>query len=81
MFIHCQKICFKLYCKQRLTKIMNEKQIKFSVKGYENLPKNMNWDEFKATKDTKGKMAFIITDNDSDNIFDINDMRKMTFFY
>lgn len=23
------------------------------------LPKSMNWDEFKATKDTKGKMAFI----------------------
>ena len=36
----------------------------------------MNWDEFKATKDTKGKMAFIITDNDKGNIFDINDSRK-----
>ena len=36
----------------------------------------MNWDEFKATKDTKGKMAFIITDNDSGNIFDINDSRR-----
>lgn len=36
----------------------------------------MNWDEFKATKDTNGKMAFIIVDNDSGNIFDINDSRK-----
>ena len=40
------------------------------------LPKSMNWDEFKATKDTKGKMAFIITDNDNGNIFDIQDSRK-----
>ena len=40
------------------------------------LPKSMNWDEFKATKDTKGKMAFIITDNDKGNIFDINNSRK-----
>lgn len=40
------------------------------------LPKSMNWDEFKATKDTKGKMAFIITDNDNSNLFDINDSRK-----
>ena len=36
----------------------------------------MNWDEFIATKDTKGKMAFIITNNDSGNIFDITDSRK-----
>lgn len=40
------------------------------------LPESMNWDEFKATKDTKGKMAFIITDNDKGNIFDINESRK-----
>lgn len=40
------------------------------------LPTSMNWDEFKATKDTKGKMAFIITDNDKENIFDILDLRK-----
>lgn len=40
------------------------------------LPINMNWDEFKATKDTKSKMAFIITDNDSGNIFDIQNSRK-----
>ena len=47
-----------------------------TVLRHSTLPKNMNWDEFKATKDTKGKMAFIITDNDSGNIFDINDSRK-----
>ena len=47
-----------------------------TVLRHENLPANMNWDEFKATKDTKGKMAFIITDNNSGNIFDINDSRK-----
>ena len=47
-----------------------------TVLRHPTLPKSMNWDEFKATKDTKGKMAFIITDNDSGNIFDIQDSRK-----
>lgn len=42
------------------------------------LPTSMNWDEFKATKDTKGKMAFIITDNENGTLFDINDSRKST---
>lgn len=42
------------------------------------LPTSMNWDEFKATKDTKGKMAFIITDNEKGTLFDINDSRKST---
>lgn len=36
----------------------------------------MNWDEFKATKDSSGKMAFIILNNQSGNIFDILDSRK-----
>ena len=36
----------------------------------------MNWDEFKATKDTKGKLTFIITDNNKGKIFDIQDSRK-----
>ena len=40
------------------------------------LPESMNWDEFKATKDTKGKMAFIIVNNKTGNIFDIHDSRK-----
>lgn len=47
-----------------------------TVLRHPTLPISMNWDEFKATKDTNGKMAFIITDNDSGNIFDINDSRK-----
>lgn len=46
------------------------------VLRHETLPTSMNWDEFKATKDTKGKMAFIITNNTSGNIFDIKDSRK-----
>lgn len=47
-----------------------------TVLRHPTLPISMNWDEFKATEDTNGKMAFIITDNDSGNIFDINDSRK-----
>lgn len=47
-----------------------------TVLRHPTLPKSMNWDEFKATKDTKGKMAFIITDNSNNNLFDINDSRK-----
>jgi len=47
-----------------------------TVLRHEHLPSNMNWDEFKATKDTTGKMDFIIVDNNTGNIFDINDSRK-----
>ena len=47
-----------------------------TVLRHPSLPTSMNWDEFKATKDTKGKMAFIIVDNSSGNIFDIQDSRK-----
>lgn len=47
-----------------------------TVLRHSTLPKSMNWDEFKATKDTKGKMAFIIVDNNTGNIFDIKDSRK-----
>ena len=47
-----------------------------TVLRHSTLPTSMNWDEFKATKDTKGKMAFIITDNNNGNIFDIQDSRK-----
>ena len=43
---------------------------------HEHLPSSMNWDEFKATKDTKGKMAFIILNNNTGNIFDIQSSRK-----
>lgn len=47
-----------------------------TVLRHSSLPEYMNWDEFKATKDTKGKMAFIIMNNKSGNIFDILDSRK-----
>lgn len=47
-----------------------------SVLRHPYLPTSMNWDEFKATKDTKGKMAFMILDNQKGNIFDILDSRK-----
>ncbi len=47
-----------------------------SVLRHDHLPKQMNWDEFKATKDTTGKMAFMIVDNHKGNIFDILDSRK-----
>lgn len=47
-----------------------------TVLRHSTLPVHMNWDEFKATKDTNGKMAFMIVDNDKGNIFDILDSRK-----
>jgi len=47
-----------------------------TVLRHEHLPIHMNWDEFKATKDASGKMAFIIVDNYTGNIFDIQDSRK-----
>jgi len=47
-----------------------------TVLRHEHLPSHMNWDEFKATKDSSGKMAFIIVDNNTGNIFDIQDSRK-----
>ena len=47
-----------------------------TVLRHEHLPIHMNWDEFKATKDATGKMAFIIVDNNTGNIFDIQDSRK-----
>lgn len=47
-----------------------------TVLRHPHLPISMNWDEFKATKDTKGKMAFIVLDNNKGSIFDILDSRK-----
>ena len=61
------------------TSLINRKLTEISshtVLRHASLPKSMNWDEFKATRDTKGKMAFIITDNDTGNLFDIQDSRK-----
>ena len=45
------------------------------IKNYGKLPEKMGIDEFNATKDTKSKMAFIIVNQDSRNIFDINNSR------
>lgn len=45
------------------------------VKNNGNLPSIMGIDEFKATKDTVSKMAFIIVNQDERNIFDINNSR------
>lgn len=47
-----------------------------TILKHEHLPSSMNFDEFKATKDTSGKMAFIIVNNNSGNVFDILDSRK-----
>lgn len=49
---------------------------KKTILRHQSLPVNMNWDEFKATKDTKGKMAFIIVNNSNGKTFDILDSRK-----
>ena len=45
------------------------------VKNEGVLPEALGIDEFKATKDTKSKMAFIIVNQDKSNIFDINNSR------
>lgn len=49
---------------------------KKTILRHSSLPTHMNWDEFKATKDTKGKMAFIIVNNQTGETFDILDSRK-----
>lgn len=46
------------------------------VKNNGQLPTSFGIDEFSATKDTISKMAFIIVNHDSKNIFDINNSRK-----
>ena len=46
------------------------------IKNNGHLPSSLGIDEFMATKDTIGKMAFIIIDQDNKNIFDINNSRK-----
>ena len=50
-----------------------------TVLRHTHLPKSMNWDKFKATKNTKSKIAFIITYNNNGNIFDINDSKKSIY--
>lgn len=46
------------------------------IKNNGTLPISFGIDEFTATKDTKGKYAFIIVDQTKKNIFDILDSRK-----
>lgn len=45
------------------------------------LPSSINIDEFMATKDTKGKMAFHIVNNTTGKTFDILDSRKSNDLY
>lgn len=45
------------------------------IKNNRILPEIMGIDEFKATNDTKSKMAFIIVNHSNKNIFDINNSR------
>ena len=58
-----------------VNRIMDEISKKTLLR-HQSLPVSMNWDEFKATKDTKGKMAFIIVNNKTRETFDILDSRK-----
>lgn len=64
----------------KVDEILNDISSK-KVLRHEKLPIQMNWDEFKATKDTTGKMAFMIVDNQKGNIFDILDSRKSIDLY
>lgn len=61
----------------KVNRIMHELSRKTVLPG--TLPTIMNFDEFKATKDTKGKMAFIITDTKTHKTFDILESRKSNF--
>ena len=61
----------------KVNRIMHELSRKTVLPGY--LPTIMNFDEFKATKDTEGKMAFIITNNETGKTFDILPSRKSNY--
>ena len=51
------------------------------IKSNGKLPTSFGIDEFKATKDTISKMAFIIVDQNKKNIFDINNSRLSNDIY
>ena len=51
------------------------------VKNNGKLPTSFGIDEFSATKDTISKMAFIIVNQDTHNIFDINNSRLSNDIY
>ena len=61
----------------KVNSIMHELSNKKVLPG--TLPSIMNFDEFKATKDTIGKMAFIITDTRNHKTFDILESRKSNY--
>ena len=61
----------------KINRIMHELSRKTVLPG--SLPTIMNFDEFKATKDTEGKMAFIITNNETGKTFDILLSRKSNY--
>ena len=58
-----------------INRILNEISKDTIVKNKGHLPSVLGIDEFKATKDTKSKMAFIIVNQEDRNIFDINNSR------
>ena len=60
-----------------LDSIYYDKEIKMNGR----LPEHIGIDEFKATKDTKSKMAFIIYDHDKKTIFDLLDSRYSKDIY
>lgn len=60
-----------------VNKVINAYEKSFKIKrSY--LPTHLSFDEFKATKDTKGKMAFIMINAENGNIIDIIDDRSLS---
>ena len=58
-----------------VNRILNDISNDTIIKNNGHLPSIFCIDEFKATKDTKSKMAFIIVNQEDKNIFDINNSR------
>ena len=58
-----------------INRILDEISKDKMIKNNGHLPSIIGIDEFKATTDTKSKMAFIIVDQNNKNIFDILDSR------
>ena len=58
-----------------VNRILNDISNDTIIKNNGHLPSIFGIDEFKATKDTKSKMAFIIVNQEDKNIFDINNSR------
>ena len=56
-------------------KVLDDISKDLIIKNNGHLPSILGIDEFKATTDTKSKMAFIIVNQDDKNIFDILDSR------